>query len=80
MSFVLTKFGKNIGETIMEDCATNFFEGAVDMLEEKVTRGRQRNKALEGTTSEEIKEKFNILVNEYCEEINKVSAYYSEEE
>jgi len=79
MSFKLAGFVKNIEQAIIEDCTTNFLKGTVDMLEEKNTKRKTKEK-FNWIWIRRIKRKFDIIANEYCEEIKKVSAYYSEEE
>lgn len=80
MSFELIEFGKNIGASIVEGCTMNFFKGAVDVIEDKRTKEQASKKALEGEKSDIIKSKVDILMNEYCAELKKVTAYYTESE
>lgn len=80
MSFEIKEFGKNIGLSIVENCTSGFFNGAVEMIEDSAKKKSERSNALEGVKSESIKEKVDIVINEYCNELNEVTAYYSENE
>lgn len=80
MKFNLTELGKNLGQDILQDFSTDFFCGAVKVFELILEKNEGRKKALEGNESETFEAKFNSLINEYCEEFQKVDVYYSEEE
>ena len=80
MSFEIKEFGKNIGLSIVENCTSGFFNGAVEMIEDSAKKKSERSNALEGVKSESIKEKVDIVINEYCNELNEATAYYSENE
>lgn len=42
MNFEISKFGKNVITTIIENCTAGFFRGAVDMMEDIITNKIKR--------------------------------------
>ena len=80
MSFEIKELGKNIGRSIVENFTSEFFKGLVEMIGDIVKKKSERNNALEGVKSESIKEKVDIVINEYCKELNEDTVYYSENE
>lgn len=80
MSFELGDFSKNLGMAILEDCTCSFFKGVVEKLQEKNIQQSLKIQALEGSKSESTRAKFDLLTKEYCKEIQKAHADYSEEE